>query len=149
MKNVLIAAIVALVPATTAVAEVFVITDDQAGVSKVETMEAPALANVPEVNGNANKGFTYAQLWAGMDGFQVFEGRIAADGFVGSHDGPDAYVAYIVSGQGTMGNDGPDGKTDSTFTFGPGDVIVFGPGTMHHWSDITEDVVFVGFQRPD
>ena len=148
MKNVILSAIIACAPIA-ALADVFVIADDKDGVPMVEVTEAPALAEVPEVNGNANAGFSYAQLWSGMDGFQIFKGRIAAGGSVGSHDGPDTYVAYIVSGSGTMGNDAPDGSMASSFDSGPGDVIVFGPGTMHHWVNGDEDVVFIGFQRPD
>lgn len=114
MKHSLIAATALLWPGLAA-AEVFVITDDAEGVPKLETLESPSLSEVPEINGEANDGFTYAQLWSGMEGVTVFEGRIALAGRIVSHDGPETYVAYIVSGGGTMGNDAPDGSTDSTF----------------------------------
>ena len=128
-------------------AEVFVISDNNSGVPEFETLSAPELVEVPEIGGDANTGFSYAQLWAGLEGFQVFKGRIQPQGKIVSHDGPETYVAYIVSGSGTMGNDGPNGDKVSSFKFGPGDVIVFGPDTMHHWEVDDEEVVFIGFQR--
>ncbi len=148
MKHLVLAALFALAPVAAA-ADVHVITDDANGVPQVVSTAPPALAEVPEINGSANEGFTYAQLWSGMEGFQVFEGRIAPGGRIVSHDGPDTYVAYIVSGSGTMGNDAPDGSMASSFEFGPGDVIVFGPGTMHHWVNGDEELMFIGFQRPN
>lgn len=148
MKHLFLAALFALVP-NAAAADIHVITDDANGVPQVVSMAQPTLVDVPEINGKANDGFTYAQLWSGMAGFQVFEGRIAPGGRIVSHDGPDTYVAYIVSGSGTMGNDAPDGSMASSFAFGPGDLIVFGPGTMHHWINGDEELVFIGFQRPN
>ncbi|PCH99048.1 MAG: hypothetical protein COB84_00285 [Rhodobacteraceae bacterium] len=146
MRRILYAVTAALFPVM-ATADIYVVTDDAAGIPKVKALEAPALTEIPEIAGMANEGFSYAQLWSGMDGYKMFEGRVAAGGKIVSHDGPDTYVGYIVSGHGTMGNDAPDGSMDSSFDFGPGDVIVFGSGTMHHWVNGDEELVFIGFQR--
>lgn len=140
--------LLALVPAA-ALADVHVILDDAQGVPQVQTSAAPALTAIPEIAGKANEGFSYGQLWSGMEGYKVFEGRVAPGGKIVSHEGPDTYIAYIVSGHATMGNDAPDGSMASKFDFGPGDVIVFGPGTMHHWVNGDEELVFIGFQRAD
>jgi mannose-6-phosphate isomerase-like protein (cupin superfamily) len=146
MKQILCAIVAALLPGF-ALADVYVIGDDAAGVPQVEILAAPALSDVPEIGGMANQGFSYAQLWGGMDGFKVFEGRIAPGGKIVSHEGPDTYIGYIVSGHGTLGNDAPDGTMASSIEFGPGDVIAFGPGTLHHWVNGDEELVFVGFQK--
>ncbi|WP_165978893.1 cupin domain-containing protein [Antarcticimicrobium luteum] len=146
MKRIICAAAMACLPAM-ANAEIHVITDDANGVPHVETTPSPAMSDVPEIGGKANAGFSYARLWSGMEGFEVFEGHIAPGGRIVSHDGPDTYIGCIVSGHGTMGNDAPDGTTVSRFDFGPGDVIVFGPGTMHHWVNGDEELVFIGVQR--
>lgn len=146
MKHILCTVAAILLPAIS-MADVYVVVDDAAGIPRVKTLEAPVLTEVPEIGGKANEGFTYAQLWSGMDGYKVFEGRIAPGGLIVSHDGPDTYIAYIVSGHATMGNDAPDGTQSSSFNFGPGDVIAFGPGTKHHWVNGDEELFFVGFQR--
>lgn len=148
MKNVIFLAATLIVPSI-ATAEIFAVTDNAEGIPKFEVIAAPALTEVPEIAGMANEGFSYARLWSGMDGYKVFEGRVAPGGKIVSHDGPDTYIAYIVSGQGVMGNDAPDGSTDSSFEFGPGDVIAFAPGTMHHWLNGDDELVFIGFQRLD
>lgn len=146
MKRILCTAATALLPVIS-MADVYVITDDAGGMPRFKTLESPALTEVPKIGAVANKGFSYAQLWSGMHGYNVFEGRIAPGGSIASHDGPETYIAYIVSGRATMGNDAPNGSMDSSFDFGPGDVIAFGPGTMHHWVNGDEELVFVGFQR--
>lgn len=145
MKPVLLAA--ALLAPSLAGAEIFEVTDDANGVPQFTVTEAPELTAIPEIAGNANEGFEYGQIWSGLDGYMVFEGRVAPGGHIVSYEGPDTYIGYIISGQGTIGIDGPDGQLVSRFEFGPGDTIVFGPGTMHHWVNGDEELVFIGVQR--
>ncbi len=83
-----------------------------------------------------------------MGRHQVFEGPIAPKSKIVSHDGPDTYIAYIVAGHGVKGNNAPDGSQASNFEFGTGNVVVFGPGTMHDWKNGDKQITFIGFQRP-
>lgn len=79
----------------------------------------------------------------------MFEGRTTPDGKITSHDGPYPYIAYIVAGHDVVRNYGPGGSEAPSFDFGPDDVIVFGFGTMHDWTNRDEGIVFIGFQRPN
>lgn len=146
MKRLLTLSVALWLPVV-ASADIFVVEDDAAGIPQMTVTEAPALTEIPEIAGQANDGFSYGLMWQGMEGHMLFEGRVAPGGKIVSHDGPDPYVAYIVAGHGTMGNDAPDGSIASSFDFGPGDWIVFHPGTMHHWVNGDEELVFIGFQR--
>ncbi len=148
MKNVVFLAATLIMPSL-ALANIFEVTDNAEGIPDIEVIAPPSLTEVPEIGSMTNEGFSCAQLWSGMDGYKVFEGRGASGGKIVSHDGPDTYIAYIVSGHGVMGNDAPDGTLVSRFEFGPGDVIAFGPGTMHHWINGGEELIFIGFQRLD
>ncbi len=45
-----------------ALSDAFVISDDESGIPEFEKISTPALAELPEINGEANTGITYAQL---------------------------------------------------------------------------------------
>lgn len=148
MKRLLISLSAVLALSAPAAAEVYVITDDENGNPLTETIQDPAMTEVPEIAGTPNKGFTHAMRWTGMDGFRVSEGRIAPGGTIATHDGPDTYILYVVSGKGALVMVADDGAETSRVNYKPNDVIVFGPGTLHHWVNSDEEFVFIGVEKP-
>lgn len=120
--------------------DVYVI-DNAAGKKPVATKkDAFALTAVPAMGeGRPNQGFSYTTAFelAGT-GVQIARGRVEPGGAVATHDGPQQYILYVVSGTGTLNLVDQTGATISDVKYKPDDVIVFQPHTLHNWKNASD-----------
>ena len=52
-----------------------------------------------------------------------------------THEGPQQYILYVISGTGTLTLADKAGSTISTIGYKPDDVLVFQPSTYHGWKN--------------
>lgn len=129
-------------------AEVYVVEDAMGDKPIVIQKDDPALADIPDIGGVPNKGFSYATRYvtAGT-GLRVHRGHVEPNGKIAVHDGPNVYVLYVVNGTGKLVNVGKDGEESSNIEYKPDDIIVFRENTMHYWENGDEPFDFVGFEQ--
>ena len=129
-------------------AEVYVIEDGAGDKPLVIEKDDPALADVPDINGLPNEGFSYATRYitAGT-GLRVHHGRVEANGSIAVHEGANVYVLYVVNGSGRLFNTDPDGEVTSEVLYKANDIIVFREGTLHGWKNGEEQFDFIGFEQ--
>lgn len=97
-----------------------------------------ALGDVPAMGeGKPNQGFKYGTaLELAGTGVQIARGHVDAGGTVATHEGPQQYLLYVISGTGTLGLVDKDGTTTvAEVKYKPDDLIVFQPNTMHNWTN--------------
>ncbi|MGD9535894.1 MAG: cupin domain-containing protein [Alphaproteobacteria bacterium] len=134
---------------TAAAGDVYVVDNAQGKRPMVLQKDGFALADVPKIGEGANQGFSYATaLELPLVGITVNRGRVEPGGSITAHEGPSAYVLYVVGGTGKLINVDKDGNTTSEIAYKPEDVIVFQPNTLHRWENGGEPFDFVGFEYP-
>jgi quercetin dioxygenase-like cupin family protein len=104
-----------------------------------------ALDAVPDIDGQANRGFFYADvLTHPLRPLRVARGHIEPNGFVTRHPTRNHYLVTIVNGSGTI-RVHDDGR-QRQIAFKPADVIVFAPQTLHEWLNGPKPLDFVGVE---
>lgn len=134
--------------ASAASAEVYVVQDSLGDKPIVVQKDDAALAEVPDIGGLPNKGFSYATRYiTTATGVRVQRGHVEPGGTIAIHESPNVYVLYVVNGTGKLINVAADHSETSSITYKPDDIIVFEEGTLHHWANGDQPFDFIGFEQ--
>ena len=116
------------------------------------------MRDVAKIGDKECKGFKagtfYTTAGNSVAGVKIHKLEIAPNGYVAVHEGPSAgeYICYVITGEGEMGLVDSSGKTVATFTWKPGDVIIFRPSiakpnTLHFWKNGPAKTEMIGIQQ--
>jgi quercetin dioxygenase-like cupin family protein len=131
----------------TAFAGVYVIENSKGKVPVVIEKDDPAVSEIKELNNLPCEGFrmnTVLQTVAG--GLLLHRIELDPNGTISDHASPDAWVVFIVQGNGLLVNT-KDGKKVSEVKYKAGDIIIFRPNTMHYWKGGSEKSVMFGVHK--
>ena len=114
--------------------------------------------NVPKIGDKECKGFKtgtfYITSGNSITGVKIHKMILEAGGYIAVHEGPSTgeYICYIISGTGELGLLDKAGKTVATYTWQPGDVIIFRPNIakpigLHYWKNGPEKTEVLGIQQ--
>ena len=114
--------------------------------------------NVPKIGDKECKGFRsgtfYVTSGNSISGVKIHKFELDPGGYIAVHEGPSAgeYISYIISGTGELGLLDKAGKTVATYTWKPGDVIIFRPNiakpnSLHYWKNGPEKTEVLGIQQ--
>jgi mannose-6-phosphate isomerase-like protein (cupin superfamily) len=105
-----------------------------------------SLTAIPEIEGRANKGFSYGSIFEALDrGLGVARGHFDPGGLVTPHKTRNLYFVFIIRGFGRLILFG-ENQESSEIAFKTGDVIVLPPATLHQWRNGDEPFDFVGVE---
>ena len=71
---------------------------------------------------------------------------IEPNGKIGTHEGGTVYACVVVEGKGVLTMVDTKNKESAKFNGKPGDVIVFGPNTMHRSDNGDKRTVMIGIE---
>jgi mannose-6-phosphate isomerase-like protein (cupin superfamily) len=130
-------------PGTT---RLFIASKSEDGLPPKVEASAAALADIPEIDGRPNAGFSYAGVADFSDlRLGLARGRFEAGGWVTPHKTSNFYIVVVLSGSGTLALFG-ENQTVTEISFAAGDVIVLPPATLHQWRNSNKPFDFVGIE---
>ncbi len=104
------------------------------------------MADVPEINGQKNKGFGYGTYDITVGPVKINKITVVPKGTIVTHEAPSTYLCIIVKGEGQLGLVDKAGKTVSTVHYKAGDFILFQPNTLHNWKNGNKATEMLGIE---